>query len=374
MAVTNVEEMPDGQRFVMKRSGRKIVRIYERAFKVFTDSALTRQIEVVVASGLPTFDDYYQNDHEYDSGAYVDSIEPEQTNDNPLEWTVKISYSSDVEKELTGDDQGDNTGDSSDGGSLKADPLKRPPILAYSTRARKTVLEEDYNDPAKAFVNSAGEKYDPPYEDDDYNQVITIRRNIQNFDQNLAWDTVGSVNEDVWQGKARRSVKICKWDAQQREENGVVFFEELMELELQFPNWDVWILNAGSYSLDENGNKLDNVSGRGIQINGKILLDDDGVALLRTVRKPGVGNPPVANQLCELTPVSMVGIKVGSLLRIGTGDNEEEVVVTAVTDTTFTAFFLNFNFGILPICGAPTYKIFRPKRLRPFIPLKIPRV
>jgi hypothetical protein len=61
-------------------------------------------------------------------------------------------------------------------------------------------------------------------------------------------------------------------------------------------------------------------------------------------------NVPTGSQI--VTPVSMNGIGVGTVLTIDTGSNAETVTVTAVTATTFTATFVKQHTGPFPVFTA----------------------
>ena len=120
---------------------------------VFTDYSGTGQLEVLVTSGIPLIGYSYETPDEYDDGAWVESIEPQQDGENPLHWVVTVQYSSDAKVQLAGDDQGDNNS----GADLVANPLLKPVLVSYYLRNRKIIPDVDYSLPIPLpYTNSAG--------------------------------------------------------------------------------------------------------------------------------------------------------------------------------------------------------------------------
>lgn len=394
MAVIKVEEAPDGRGGRIRRVGLRLVREYTRVFDAFTDYGGTGQIEVMVATGIPRATDYYLTPDEYDTGAFVTDIDPQQQGDNPLHWKVTVQYSSDVQIERTGANQGTNTGTGSTGGNLLANPLLRRPTVDFGTRVRQGIAEFDYSDPVQAYSNSAGEKFDPPVEKDIYNLLLTITKNTATFDEATSWQYIDAVNElpfkiqrravkgvlPVCFSYPRRSMRIVDWTGKEREENDVVFYENNLQIEVQYPNWDDDILNQGTFSISNDGahSRLAPIDGLGIPNGGKILLDANGVALPNTVVAIAITANPVAQ---AVTPKSVLNIVVGMKLIIGVSQilagvvyAPEEVTVTAIAATTFTAIFARNHAANVRVQGKPTFKTFRPFLILPFadIPLLNP--
>lgn len=394
MAVVKVEESPEGRRGNFRRVGLRLVREYTRVFNVFTDYGGTGPIEVMVATGIPRVTDFYSTPDEYDTGAFVTNIGDPQVGDNPYHYTVQVDYSSDVQIERTGANQGTNTGTGSTGGNLLANPLLRRPTVDFTTRVRKGIAEYDYSDPVQPYANSAGEKFDPPVEKDIYNLLITITKNTAVFDEAVSWQYIDAVNElpfKIQRPKVkgvlpvcfpypRRSMRIIDWTGKEQEENDVVFYQNVMQIEVQYPNWDDEILNQGTFSISNDGahSRLTPIDGLGIPNNGKILLDENGVALPNTVVATAITANPVAQ---AVTPKSVINIAVGDKLIIGVDQvlggliyKPEEVTVTAIAATTFTAIFTRNHAANVRVQGKPTFKTFKPFLILPFadIPLLNP--
>ena len=395
MSVTVVNESPEGRSFSFQRRGRKTVRTYTRTFDVFTDSGGTGQIEVALATGIPRMNAYYLTADEYDTGAFVESIQPQQQGENPFHWKVTVNYSSDVEQELTGASQGTSGsgGTSQGGGTIIADPLKRRPVVSFATRVRRGIAESDYSDPVQAYANSAGEKFDPPVERDIYNLLITIQKNTETFDEAVSWQYIDAVNEKAFKIQrpkvknvlpvcypyGARSMRIVNWTGTEREENDIVYYENQLEIEVQYPNWDEEILNQGSYSISNDGthSRLTPVDGLGLP-NGRIMLDENGVALPNTVIASAITGAQTAQ---TVTPKSIINMAVGKKLVIGSSYvlagvtyTPEEVTITALGATTFDAIITRNHAANARVQGKPTFKTFRPFLVLPFadIPLLNP--
>lgn len=383
MAVVRVEESPEGRDFAFERRGRKTVRAYARSFDVFTDAGGTGQIEVALALGIPRMGDYYQTPEEYDTGAYCERIHPRQQGDNPFHWKVDVSYSSEVEFDLTGPSQGGSGsgGSPAGGGQIVANPLLRRPVVSFTTRVRKVVAEFDYSTPAKAYAAATGERFDPPIEKDVHNLLISIQKNTETYTDDVT-NWLDAVNEATWTLQRpkikgalpekliypKRSARLVKWDAKESEENDIVYYDNHLEIEIQYPNWDLDILNQGSRafsftpgtgSTSGRVNVYDDASG--VPASGKVLLDKDGVALPDTSVALSISSGSQT-----VTPKSMHNIAVGSKLIIDKDTLTEEVTVTAIAATTFTAVFANAHAVNSRVIGKPTFITFRPMLQIPF--------
>lgn len=379
MAVKVVSESPGGG-IEFQRRGRKTVRVYTRIFDVFTDDGGTGALEVLLASGLPKIGQSYATETEFDTGAICERVHPQQQSDNPFHWIVTATYSSEVELELTGDGQGTNgTGSSTQGGgAVVADPLKRRAVVDFDTRTRKVIPEKDYSDPQKAYCSSNREKYDPPIEQEIHNQLITIVRNTSDYDENiLAVPYLNSVNRVRYRfqrpktnGKlppaiiiGPRAGRITKWIAREREENSVVYYENTIEIEVQYPSWDLEVLNQGSrgFTMTPGSGSLHgaiNIYDNGVPIAGKVLLDRFGVALPDTSIAAALTGGAAAQ---TITPKSMFNIVNGDWLLIDPDlATEEKVQVNNVTAATFDAIVKNNHAANSRLVGIPTYKTYYP--------------
>ncbi len=381
MSVIKVEEVGDSRSMSFRRKGRTTVRTYQRSFEVFTDDGGTGQLEAILSSGVPLIGDTYAAADEFDTGATVEGIEVSQSGDNNRRYRVVVSYSSEVESELTGKNQGSNKpgtggGNRSGGGGMIANPLSRRPRVDFTTRTRRVVLEKDFHDIPRAMVNSAGEHYDPPVEVEIHNQVIHINATSTDYDVDITREPwINSVNLTEYKFKRPkisgvsptvitipiRAGRITKWDVKESEENSIVYHENDLEIEVQLPSWDLELLNQGNKAVTYNPqpgsqNSLVYNYDNGNPMGGKVNLDEFGVALPNTTVATAI-----AAGVQFVTPKSMYNLAIGSLLVIDPNTKaEEEVKVTNTTGTTFEATFINAHTANFRVLGKPTYKTFYP--------------
>ena len=73
------------------------------------------------------------------------------------------------------------------------------------------------------------------------------------------------------------------------------------------------------------------------------ILEDVSFALIEKVVDEVLGTA-ISPGLATVAPSSMAGIYVGAYLLIDTGVSQEQITVTAVTATTFSAVFAQFSF------------------------------
>src|SRR5208337_4743764 len=81
------------------------------------------------------------------------------------------------------------------------------------------------------------------------------------------------------------------------------------------------------------------------------ILEDVSFALIEPVVDEILGTA-VSPGVATVAPSSMAGIYVGAYLLIDVGANQEQVTVTAVTATTFSAVFVNSHLSTASVAGA----------------------
>lgn len=83
------------------------------------------------------------------------------------------------------------------------------------------------------------------------------------------------------------------------------------------------------------------------------ILEDVSFALVEPVVNTSLGTAVVILGVNTVSPASMAGIYVGALLLVDFGTSEQEQIqVTAVTTTTFTATFVNAHLSTASVTGA----------------------
>src|SRR5262249_40989068 len=141
-------------------------RRYSRIFQVRTNDA--RDGSLVVRLGIDPvtllavpqpFSTYVDLNGNFDLGAWCTHVRPRQDPEDPFTWEVRCEYDS-----LAADQQFSDQ-----------NPLNRPPRISWGFTQFQIVAEQDAN--GKVYVNSAGERFDPPPMIDDTRLVCTIERN-----------------------------------------------------------------------------------------------------------------------------------------------------------------------------------------------------
>lgn len=349
------------------KTGRRLVREYQRTFRVMWTQGVAGPLATAFAAGLPAFGDYYQGEYEFDTGAYVSNYESTDQEDNPLDYHVVVSYSSDVEWDLTG-----GTGkpdDQKPGGN----PTQRPVIINFDARPREQPLEQDYSTNANGspnpqpVVNAAGEFFDsPPVMDEKNNLVILIKKNSYSYDPDLATAAIGSTNSDTWFGRPPGTARLRRWRGDQQQEEGIVFYSWDIEVECQADGWDWQVLNQGSYALDANGNQVAPISpATGLPAAGKVLLKTNGMQLPKTAATSSTFGPG-ANVAVDV--VSTTNFAEGDQVLVDAlaGGSQEVSLVTVVNSATvLTLSELRFDHAAgCPIQGVPNYLTFKRPRTK----------
>src|SRR5262249_52438990 len=177
-------------------------------------------------------------------------------------------------------------------------PLNRPPRISWGFTQFQIAAEQDAN--GKVYVNSAGERFDPPPMLDDTRLVCTIERNEPGYDPIIALAYKDAVNSDPFMGFDPGEAKMANMGATMEFESTVGFYWKV-NYEIHFHDnslatvddgWDQYVLDKGSYELDANNKPkrtLDQSTGlpiaSGVLLNGsakKILTPQTGTTSAST--------------------------------------------------------------------------------------------
>src|SRR6267142_1841250 len=82
------------------------------------------------------------------------------------------------------------------------------------------------------------------------------------------------------------------------------------------------------------------------------ILEDVSFALIEVVVNTLLGSIVAAPGSATVSPSSMVGIYAGAYLLIDVGASQEQITVTAVTSTSFTAVFTKVHSASAVVVGA----------------------
>lgn len=235
-------------------------RTYVRRFRVITDSDLDGPLTVTLHAGIPTIGTPYVTDTESDSVAFLRSVEPQQSPDDPRVWYVDCRYSSRADgggpSSVPGSDQGGGGGGEPGKGGASPEgrpenPLNRPVVWSFTFVEMKKAVEEDLD--GLKITNSTGRFFEPPYEIDTQLGQITAVKNYAEFTYDEASGYLNAINADAWHGLPAKTVKIKGLDIKSNYENGVSFVTATWTF---LHNPDEWnptrILDKGPYYLVAN--------------------------------------------------------------------------------------------------------------------------
>lgn len=257
-------------------------RTYTRAFNVFSTTTVERPDVVRLASGIPrVWDPYVDSSGIVDPFSWCRDVRVRQDGVDPTTWRVTCSYSNKVERPDI---------------NQQENPLLRPAEISWDSTHVMIPLERDSG--GDAITNSAGERFDPPPEIEDYRLTLTIVKNQPLFDARLILRYQGRVNSHPWYGLDAGTVRCTKIAGSRKFENGKLYWQNTYAFEIKEPKeyetsldcWAFKLLDRGFFTLDESSSPavlrvaLDPTSLR--PYSAPILLDGAGQRLPN-------GDPPV---------------------------------------------------------------------------------
>jgi hypothetical protein len=241
-------------------------RTYSQPYLVQTDSMLTGAVEVLITSGLPgglpvmysTFQD--PSGSYVDTGAFLVKLNPSQRSDNPFLWDVEAIY----ESEGLRPEQ------------FVKSPFDRPTVQTATMQKFQKPAVIDQN--GLAYVNSAGDPFDPPIEVDDSRPVLQLKRNEPTFDYTLPLVYKDAINADPFLGISPGSCKCQAINSVGPQfENGVLYWEVTYEFEIRLEGWNLQVLDRGYRYL--NSGALTPILINGLPCTTPRLLDGAGGVL-----------------------------------------------------------------------------------------------
>ena len=183
--------------------------------------------------------------------------------------------------------------------TMQLPPWGRPSLLQWSTVLRQITRPADVT--GKAFLNPAGDPFDPPPVMQKTLLHLTIDRNQLSFDPQLVLEYTNTVNSDKWLGFEPTEVKCAGATATQRHEGSTTYWNviwsfDIWKREHQWyfkQDWKAWnpieILNAGPryIKINADGEEVLTIADDewGTAHSGAVLLNRDGGKLGR-LEKP----------------------------------------------------------------------------------------
>lgn len=200
-------------------------------YLIRTDDPLVRREDVLLCAGLPQMWDRYSNV----GGTFwfyyvVKSLDAKQSADSPFLWTVSVVYSTRISEERR----------------QEMDPRDRPPV--YKKRSQRATRAREYDDDGLPLVNSAALPFDPSYESEDSNSLLTIMRYEADFDDARDEDYTDSVNSTVWRNGLPGTWKCLSIDCDEAFERNTYCVQTVYSFLYKRSGW------TGYHSKDLLGN------------------------------------------------------------------------------------------------------------------------
>ena len=128
-----------------------------------------------------------------------------------------------------------------------SNPLAMPPRYRLEFERHPEPIWQDIN--GNAIVNTAGDPFDPPLEVDNLIGILTVERNVAStFDIPTTIALSGSVNQDVWNGFAAKTVRVAPIGLpalEYSQEANAYYYPLVLTFEINFKTWNRKPLNAG---------------------------------------------------------------------------------------------------------------------------------
>ena len=203
------------------------------------------------AFGIPAMGSVYVSGNDFDNAAAVVDIQATQR-DSPTEWEVEVTYDTQVDEEPK--NEGTN-------------PLNEPPDITWGAQSRRVIVPGKYNDPG--VPNADGEfelgimapngiLFEPGPEMDLSDPVLTVTRNIATFDvaEVLSW--ANTVNQNIFLGAPRRTLKMTAPQVSSRWNKEIGdYWSMSVSMTYRFEKWDFQILNVSGQYLTASSTKLE---------------------------------------------------------------------------------------------------------------------
>lgn len=276
-------------------------RNYLRTFDAITDDPTDSVLEVISYADCPKLYELYEGaGGEYDTGAFVVDVRATQDPESPEIWHVEVEYATKSAAAARAGSLGGSGHGTFSGANAGLDsPLLRPADVEWSFLQTQVLAEDLLNvqlaedglieeGSPRPIVNSAFEKYDPPYEISKGLLVLTVTKNQASFDPILVRRMYNCVNKYAFLGFEPGVVKLANASARRRYESGQLFFECTYEFQFNDSEdgWRLVVLDQGYTYLvagvstnirDGNGQ----VPAKPVALNGNggiLALDGDDTA------------------------------------------------------------------------------------------------
>lgn len=226
------------------------IRTYTRVFRVITDSPADGPLAVTRPAAIPRLWTFYDIGTEYDRGATVRSVEPQQDQENPFQWDVVVQYSNEpLPRRWPTDPTRKAPKDGSGGDRSEVDPTLFLPTFKFGTIFRQKPARKDYQ--GKAIRNSAGDEFEPHIEFEEAWYSLVISRNEASFNpvnELNYFPRTNSVDWKFWGILYGAGTALYRGPSVvQQFDRGVSYVKVDREFWIRPDDWQEHVLDAGFY-------------------------------------------------------------------------------------------------------------------------------
>ena len=198
-----------------------------RMYTVKTDSTSDTVDTILVAAGLPVYDDAYDGDGTFG----VTSRSACRSKKSRTLWEVTVVW----------------TRKSRGGENPEENPLAEPATYSWGSRTVVEPIDQDIN--GKQFCNAAGERYDPPVTDEFRDSVLTVSLNVSVYNESQDQQWREKVNEDEYRGAAAGVALIDDITANHVGGGDLEYDRVTIRILFREDGWNRRILNCGFREL-----------------------------------------------------------------------------------------------------------------------------
>jgi len=193
----------------------------------------------------------------YESGDDAILIEKDAEEIEANVWEVECRYSS------------------RHGPDAKDDPTDEQPRIACSSAKYQKAAVKDLE--GKAFLNSAGDPFDPPPMFEETHFVLTHVRNEVSYSAVQAFAYINSINNAAWLGAGKGEVKMERYAGVKKYANDDIYWEVTREFHWNPEGWDpLLVLDAGPRFINVDGDLVWAEDDYGVQSTALIRLNGGG--------------------------------------------------------------------------------------------------
>jgi hypothetical protein len=236
-------------------------RTYIRTFLVKSTIPNEDPNTVRTAAGLPLLFSVYPTD----GSALLTAREAKQSED-PEWWEATCNYTTDFSSH---DQQASELG-----------PLAQPPKVSWATEDVEEAVQEDIA--GAPVVNSVDDPFDPPLTIEKSRPVLRVSGNAATFDQVEFDIRCNGVNNAVWYGFPKYTVKFDDYSAAQEwDEKTLTFYWKIdLVFKINKKTWDAKLLDQGFRAFDPvTGGTYSVLDDNGKPVTNPVLLDANGLEL-----------------------------------------------------------------------------------------------